>query len=69
MPSQFQRQLRKLELQQSRLLNRRNPVEPGWYNGVVARHQNPVMTQAQARPLLLARARNVDPESLRRHIA
>ena len=46
MPSQFQRQLRKLELQQSRLLNRRNPVEPGWYNGEVARHQNPVITAA-----------------------
>ncbi len=33
------------------------------------RHQNPAMTQAQARPHLLARARDVDPESLRRHIA
>ncbi len=33
------------------------------------RHKNPSMTLAQARPLLLAQARDEDPESLRLHIA
>src|SRR5580704_19608632 len=47
-PAPWAARLRKLRSEHERFLSRRNPVDPGWDNGVFERFRNPALTYRHA---------------------